>query len=533
MTADIRKLVADSIAIAAENAAPKADWTKIDTEIRHEGKQITLPADPGRMDYDDAIQTLERVRDQENQEFDVSETVKGAPWDTLVAVYRAMQDIYGVVLARGIQTFFGEIKPDFVTVITGHGDTDRLQVPAGMMNLPGVTSPVFVTMSPDGTIIHGTVRKRDRAILVEIANRARAILRESSIYKGKAIRLNVGDDGALGLTVQPEFLDLSSVRESDIIHTKFTEAQIRTSIFAPLKHTAACRANRVPLKRGILLEGKYGTGKSLTARVTAKVATENGWTFIMLNRSQGLKAAIEFAREYQPCVIFAEDIDRAADRSDEGVNDLVNLLDGLISKSMEMMVVLTTNFIENVDQSLLRPGRFDAVISIDAPDAETAERIIRTYAGPLLDPAADLGTVGTETAGMIPASIREVVERAKLSMLTEGRDCLTVDDLLVSAIGMQRHMALLAPKAPGLTPSQMFAKAFVELLGETGNGNSDVIEHLDDINHRLIESHRMTTARLGSIRDASMAAADSASKARDAASAAYDRATEVKKIVSR
>lgn len=450
---------------AAAVEQPRTDWTTIDTQIEFEGKKIKLPNDPSAMDYDDAISTIARIRDQENQTYDVHELIKGAPWDTLVAVYRAMQDIYGVVLAQSQRTFFGEIKPDFITVVTGPNPEDRVQVPSGQMSLPGVESPVHVYMRPEGTIIAGTVRRRDRARLVEIANKAREIIRNQSVYKAKAIRLNVDEDGDLELDTQPEFLDLSAVKETDIIHTAETEALISTNIFAPLKHTAACRANRIPLKRGILLEGKYGTGKSLTARVTAKVATDNGWTFIMLNRSQGLRAAIEFAREYQPCVIFAEDIDRAADRDDEDVNDLVNLLDGMISKTMEMMVVLTTNFIENIDRSLLRPGRFDAVISIDAPDAETAERIIRSYAGSLLDPSADLSKVGEATAGMIPASIREVVERAKLSMLTEGRQEITAEDLRISAVGMRRHMALLQPAPEEKTAAELFAEGFMGLIG--------------------------------------------------------------------
>lgn len=445
----------------------KVDWTKIDTQIEFDGKKIKLPSDPTAMDYDDAIDTIGRVRDQENQTYDVNELIKGAPWDTLVAVYRSMQSIYGVVLAQSQKTFFGEIKPDFITVSTGPGALDKVQVPMGQMSLPGVEAPISVQMRREGTVIYGTVRRRDRARLVEIANKAREIIRTDSVYKGKAIRLNVDSDGDLELSEQPEFLNLAGVKESDIIHTRETGGLISTNVFAPLKHTQACRTNNIPLKRGILLEGKYGTGKSLTARVTAKIGVDNGWTFIMLNRSQGLKAAIEFAREYQPCVIFAEDIDRAADRSDENVNDLVNLLDGMISKTMEMMVVLTTNHIENIDRSLLRPGRFDAVISIDAPDAETAERIIRAYASGLLSENEDLTKVGEVTSGMIPASIREVVERAKLSMLTEGRDVITADDLYFSAVGMQRHMALLNPPTDKKSSADMFAEGLVGVIGDS------------------------------------------------------------------
>jgi transitional endoplasmic reticulum ATPase len=515
----ITKDILAAIASAA-SGEPKVDWTKIDTQIKFEGKQITLPADPAHMDYDVALKTIERVRDQENQEFDVRELVKGAPWDTLVAVYRAMQDIYGVVLAQSVQTFFGEIKPDFVTVMTGHGPNDRLQVPMGQMTLPGVKEPVNIVMRNEGTYVVGTVRRRDRAILVEIANRAREIIRTNSVYKGKAIRLNVDDEGNLGLDEQPEFLDLTRVQEGDIIHTAETAAMIRTNVFAPLKNTAACRKNRIPLKRGILLEGKYGTGKSLTARVTAKIATDNGWTFIMLNRSQGLKAAIEFAREYQPCVIFAEDIDRAADRSDEGVNDLVNLLDGMISKTMEMMVVLTTNYIDKIDKSLLRPGRFDAVISIDAPDAETAQRIIRSYSAGLLADEEDLSVVGEVTAGMIPASIREVVERAKLGMLTEGRTSISADDLRFSALGMQRHMALLAPKPTEKSAAEQFTASFVSLVGsalndaeknEDGPSKTDLINARDRIIRRVAE----TTDVAIRTKDIASAGAEAAKKGLD------------------
>lgn len=199
--------------------AATPDWTKIDTPVKHQGKEIVLPSDPGNMDYDDAIETIARIRDQENQEFDVREIVKAAPWDAAVALYRAMQDIYGVVLSESIHTFFGEIKPDFLTVQTGPADDARIQVPVGRMSLPGVEAPIFLQLSPEGATVSGTVRKRDRARLIEIANRARAILKEASVYRGKAIRIPVDDDGDLDVSMQPEFIDLTRVAEADMIHT--------------------------------------------------------------------------------------------------------------------------------------------------------------------------------------------------------------------------------------------------------------------------------------------------------------------------
>jgi transitional endoplasmic reticulum ATPase len=514
---NIARILAEAL---SDTGQPPTDWSKIDTPLDYEGKRIVLPADPGKMDIDTGIETLERIREQENQEFDVREVVKAAPWDALVAIYMAMQDIYGVVMAQSIQTFFGEIKPDYITVDTGFGPTDKIQVPMGQMSLPGVTEPVNIALTREGAQITGTVRKRDRAILIEIANRARERIKTASVYRGKAIRIGVDDNGILDLGHQPEFLNLTNVKVTDMIHTKETEALIKTNILAILEHTAECRKNRIPLKRGVLLSGKYGTGKSLTARVAAKVANDNGWTFIVLDRSQGLRAAIEFARAYQPCVIFAEDIDRSADRDNEDVNDLVNLIDGVINKDMEIMTVLTTNFIEKIDKALLRPGRFDAVIEIQSPDPATAERLIRSYARELLAPEIDLTQVGVLLDGQIPATIREVVERAKLSMLVEDRDHLTAGDLYASAVGMKRHMELLDPKVVNETPAEVFYNAFKGLLEEAKSdveGDEDwaTVESVDDAKNAVIEHVTQGRIELGDVSRNVKAGAQSAKIAAD------------------
>lgn len=437
------------------------DWTKIDTQLDYAGNKIVLPDSPDKMPLDNAIQTLMRVKEQESQLFDVNETIFGAPHDALLAVMKAMQSIYGVVLAESIHTFFGDILPDFITVKTGvHTE---VQVPMGQISLPGVDDPMFVKMFGAGVMVSGKVRKRDRARLVEIANKAREIMKAESIYRGQAISLEVDEDGDVDLSEkQPPFIDLEHIHEDDIIHTADVTASIKTNIFALLKNTAACRKHRIPLKRGILLEGRYGTGKTLTALVTAKIATDNGWTYIMLNRAQGLKSAIELAKRYQPAVIFAEDIDRHADRDEETVNDLVNTMDGILSKDNEIMVVLTTNFIDDIDPSILRPGRFDAIISLADPDAETAVRLVKKYAGNLLSEDVNLPEVGEVLIGQTPATIREVVERAKLSMLVHDRRELNTNDLKVSALGMRRHLELLNPKEDDDEGS--FERSFTDMI---------------------------------------------------------------------
>jgi hypothetical protein len=496
------------------------DWSSIDTQVEHQGKKIVLPGEPADMDYDVAIETIARVRDQENQQFDVTEIVKGAPWDALVSTYMAMQELYGVVTVHSAKSFFGDIRPDFITIDIGPNPEDKIQVPMGTMRLPNFDEPVNVRLHRTGCVISGVVKKRDRARLIEIANKARELLQQKSVYRGKSFTLKVDEDGDLNLGQQPEFMDLSRVQESDIIHTRDTELMIRTNIFSPLKNTQACRDHKIPLKRGILLSGRYGTGKSLTARVTAKVATDNGWTFINLGRSQGLKAAIEFGKSYQPCVIFAEDIDRNADRSEESVNDLVNTMDGLITKTMEVMVVLTTNHLENIDQSLLRPGRLDAVIAIEEPDADSAKRLIRHYAGDLLASTEDLDEVASRLAGQIPATIREVVERSKLHMLMENRESIEGTDLLASTLAMKHHMDLLLPKDKPETPAEKLYSGVMSAIVQAGaiasnEDDESVINTLSAFQDRVMSGMRGINEGVANATMAATVAAVNSSEVRD------------------
>lgn len=442
------------------------DWTKIDTPVKRLGKEIVLPGDPGEMPIDDAIVVLERVKKAESQTYDTHEIVKALPWDALVALYKAMQEIYGVVLPQSIRGWFRDVDPTFETIRVGPDKQDLIQVPVGQFLLPGMKSQVQVNYMPDGSgaYIAGSVTKKDRARLVEIVVKAREIVSTQSIYKGKAISLKVTDKGELNTSEQPEFFAVAG-SEADMIHNRITADIIEASLLAPIKHSAACRRHNISLKRGILLEGRYGCGKTLTARVTAKVAIDNGWTFINLAKCQGLSAAIHAAKLLQPAVIFAEDIDRFADRSKEKVSDMVNLLDGLVPMGSSIMTVLTTNFVEKLDKALLRPGRLDAVISIDPPDAETVQRLVTHYGGESLPADVSLEQVGKVLAGEIPATVAEVVKRAKLSMVTYERDTLTEKDLVTAAESMTRHFALLAEKKAEATPAERLGLALRDVMG--------------------------------------------------------------------
>ena len=461
----------------------KTNWNRLDVDIRHEGRAITLPGDPDKMPIDKAVEALLRKQADEEQIFEVFEIIDAYPFDAAVACTKAMINLYGWASPQTeiTKSMFGVQKnpPIMLAVKTGLADDDVVQCPLGAFKLPGVDEMVKtlidqVAPGKLGFVITGKVKKRSKHIVLELATETRRIVKEQSIYRGKAIRLGVDDDGSLDVNNPPAFLD---VREKDdLVFDHDIQAQIDTSILTPILHTKAVRAARIPLKRTILLEGPYGTGKSLTARMAARVCEENGWTFILLDRVQGLRAALEFANRYSPAVVFAEDIDRVSEVRDEDANDLINMIDGVLSKRSEIMTILTTNFAEKIDQAMIRPGRLDAVISLRAPTDEAVQRLIRVYAGALLPADTDVSQAAKELSGQIPASIRECVERAKLGMIGRGADKLADSDLVVSAQTMKNHLKLLNREAKQPSVGERLVESLQEAVF---NGKGEVITNIE------------------------------------------------------
>jgi hypothetical protein len=461
----------------------KVDWDKLDAPIEYAGRAITLPGDPAQMPIRKAVDALLRKMADEEQVVSVHEIIDAYPTDALVAFVKAMTKLYGWASPVSTPSIFGPNPPQMLSVKTGFRDEDVVQCPYGAFKLPGVDETVKVTFTtaPKGDgqalVIFGQVKKKDKHLILELANETRRIVKEESIYRGNAIRLGVNEDGGLDFHNPPEFMDVTEMAEDQLIFNDDIKHQIETNVLVPIKQTERCRALKIPLKRGVLLEGPYGTGKSLTARMTARIAEQNGWTFVLLDKVQGLRAALEFANRYAPAVVFAEDIDRIAEDRDDATNDLINTIDGVISKNSEIMTILTTNFADKLDPVILRPGRLDAVISLRAPDEDTVKKLIRFYAGGLLEKNAPLERSAQELAGQIPASIRECVERAKLGMIGRSAAHLMDLDITIAAQTMKNHLALLNKKVAEETDADMLAKSLKNVIS---NGSTKALDQIKE-----------------------------------------------------
>lgn len=425
-------------------------WIAKDIEIDRQGTKIILPNTPEPMDYQSARQLLKRAEDAENMMYDINEVVPVHFFDGLVALYHVLKDKFGYAgtQTKVIKTFFGpiQIPPKLIHVRVGPGRDDFVQVPFGEFNFPNVEGAVETGYKVHRGIpcltLSGQVKNAEKRVILDILKDVVDYAQKNSIYRGRSITLSRDDSTGIDYEEPLEFFNPG---EGDLlpIFNQETEALIETTVTAPITNADLCRQMNIPLKRGILLEGPYGTGKTLTARATAKVANENGWTFIHVTASSALKHALQFAKIYQPCVLFAEDIDRVTENRNEGANDLINEIDGIVGKRDEIITVLTTNHADKIEKAMLRPGRLDAVISLRPPEPDTVIRLINHYVGDQLAPDADLSAAAELLAGQIPAVIKEVVDRARLGMIVRGDSKIDGEHLKVAAEGMRNHLKLL------------------------------------------------------------------------------------------
>lgn len=466
-------------------------WGRADPDITYVGNKITLPNEPGPMPIDAAIATLERKKADEETMLDVHEIIDGYPEDALVAMHSAMVEKYGWASPKPKMSFFGPIAPDLLTIKTGPDLGDEVQVAFGQFTLPGVENAIEVKRHRGRNgpclVIIGTVRKKEAEVVKDLANLTRVKLAERSIYKGQAIRLRADSDGDLDHSTPPEFLQTRYIKPEELILNPGELDQVQASLWAPVQNTEACKRHGIPLNRGVLLEGTYGCGKTMTANVTSKVCVDNGWTYILLDDVRALKDALLFAQRYQPAVVFAEDADRVAETRDQRGNDLLNTIDGVLTKNAQVITVLTTNHVERLNRAMLRPGRLDAVISVRPPESEAVGRLIKLYGRDLVE-GETFDRVGEALAGQIPATVREVVERSKLAMIFNNRDRVTEDDLLVAAEGMKGHLELLADEPEQPTIEHQLGDALGQVISKNSGNAGEIQEVLGNFYSQFAEA---------------------------------------------
>ena len=201
------------------------------------------------------------------------------------------------------------------------------------------------------------------------------------------------------------------------------------------------------IPKGVLLVGPPGTGKTLLARAVAGEAqvpffSLNGSDFVEMFVGVGaarVRDLFQQAKEQAPCIIFMDELDAIGgersvhlgavnDEREHTLNQLLAEMDGF-EPNAGVIMLAATNRPEVLDRALLRPGRFDRQIVVDAPDLDGREAILKVHAkGKPLAGSVDLRQVAQATAGFSGADLANVLnEAALLAARRKEREITQID----------------------------------------------------------------------------------------------------------
>jgi hypothetical protein len=252
--------------------------------------------------------------------------------------------------------------------------------------------------------------------------RVREHIAKQNVYRGKVLSLEADDTSGRCSSFGVRFHQLPEVRRDQIILPQSTLDVLERNTVRFFEHAPRLLASGRSAKRGLLLYGKPGTGKTFTARWLAQSIP--ALTVLLMAGEQLwlVKECCQIARMLAPTLIIMEDVDLIATARDESkhpmyqvtLHNLLNEMDG-INSDAPVLFLLTTNRPEAIEPAIAsRPGRIDQAIEYPLPDADCRKRLIELYGNGLVLELEDLSSIIARTEGASPAFIQEMLRKAAL-----------------------------------------------------------------------------------------------------------------------
>ncbi len=263
------------------------------------------------------------------------------------------------------------------------------------------------------------------------------ILRRSASSSGQA--LNFGKSRArfqMEAKTGVMFNDVAGIEEA-----KEELQEVVTFLKQPERFTAV--GAKIP--KGVLLVGPPGTGKTLLAKA---IAGEAGVPFFSISGSEFVEMFVgvgasrvrdlfKKAKENAPCLIFIDEIDAVGrqrgagigggnDEREQTLNQLLTEMDGFEGNT-GIIIIAATNRPDILDTALLRPGRFDRQVIVDAPDLKGRQGILEVHArNKKIDPEVSLETIARRTPGFTGADLANLLNEAAILTARRRKDAITM-----------------------------------------------------------------------------------------------------------
>jgi cell division protease FtsH len=258
--------------------------------------------------------------------------------------------------------------------------------------------------------------------------------------------------------------------------------EVVTFLKKPERFTAV--GARIP--KGVLLVGPPGTGKTLLAKA---IAGEAGVPFFSISGSEFVEMFVgvgasrvrdlfKKAKENAPCIIFIDEIDAVGrqrgagigggnDEREQTLNQLLTEMDGFEGNT-GIIIIAATNRPDVLDSALLRPGRFDRQVMVDAPDIKGRLEVLKVHVrNKKLADEISLDAIARRTPGFTGADLSNLLNEAAILTARRRKDAITmleIDDAVDRVIAGMEGTPLVDSKSKRLIAYHEIGHAIVGTL---------------------------------------------------------------------
>ena len=271
--------------------------------------------------------------------------------------------------------------------------------------------------------------------------------------------------------------DRSKVRFDDVAGCDEEKAEM-VELVEYLKNPSKYSKFGARLPKGVLLTGNPGTGKTLLAKA---VAGEAGVPFYSISGSDFVEMFVgvgagrvrdlfKRAKQSAPCIVFIDEIDAVGrqrgaglgggnDEREQTLNQLLVEMDGF-EYNAGILVIAATNRDDVLDPALLRPGRFDRIITVSLPNCAGREAIFKVHArNKKIDPSVDFHALAKRTVGFSGADIENILNEAAILAVRFNKPTVTMSEIDEA---IDRRIAGPAKSGKGMNDQEKRVDAYHE-----------------------------------------------------------------------